>query len=65
MVWEQLEGPGTSSSALWRAPVFGGWLVCTEGYSLSAPGGITFVPDPGHVWKTWQEYGKDAEPPAK
>lgn len=33
-------GPGT----VYRAQIPGGWLVLCDG------GGITFVPDPNHVW---------------
>ena len=64
MDWETISGP-VSAPTLWRKPIFGGWLVCTEGFSLTAPCGIAFVPDPGHEWDTWGDYGKDAEPPAK
>jgi hypothetical protein len=39
--WDQVN---SSHYAVWRAAVPGGWLVTLNG------GGVSFVPDPAHVW---------------
>ncbi len=44
--WEQIDAESWfTGGQLWRAKVPGGWLVM-----LSTCQGITFYPDPNHVW---------------
>lgn len=45
--WEDIKGTGSNYATrrISRAKVFGGWLVSSEG------GSLTFIPDPNHEWK--------------
>lgn len=49
--WEQVEHTGLSvpNSKTFRARVIGGWLVSVWAEKAFG-GGLTFVPDPLHVW---------------
>ncbi len=48
IVWEHLKCSGGLLSAH-RAKIPGGWLVYVgDGYHHH--GGVTFYPDPGHIW---------------
>lgn len=63
LTWEKIESPHGHN--VWRAKIFGGWLVMVNNeVSTSIPDGdsfrkeqgyewresITFVPDPKHEW---------------
>ena len=47
--WTSRSIPGTSGN-IYRAKVFGGWLVRDAG-TVSKGIALTFVPDPSHRWK--------------
>ena len=49
--WEEVKNAGAGMErglVVWRAKVFGGWLVLADrGAGVS---GLAFVPDPEHQW---------------
>ncbi|HYM79253.1 MAG TPA: hypothetical protein VE377_24975 [Candidatus Dormibacteraeota bacterium] len=53
--WKEIDsmsggGPYASHpSSIWRAKIFGGWLVFAEN-GVGEGAGLTFVPDLDHVW---------------
>lgn len=52
VVWERLYCKKEGPNGLFRAKVFGGWLVYTEWAALGRDTsyGFTFMPDPEHQW---------------
>jgi len=52
VVWEYLRCKKEGPNVLYRAKVFGGWLVYTEwvGGARELGCGFTFIPDPEHQW---------------
>lgn len=52
VVWEWLRCKKEGPNGLYRAKVFGGWLVYTEWIAHGGRNsyGVTFIPDPEHQW---------------
>jgi len=46
LIWEKLEDDFSSYDPTYRAKVPGGWLIRVG----EGSGGITFYPDPEHLW---------------
>jgi len=51
--WEELEqNQEEHAGTCYRAPVIGGWLVKSLYFAEThmSNGGLTFIPDPTHIW---------------
>ena len=49
-VWEQVDWDYKQSTLTRRAKIPGGWLVNTRQVGKHPGNGLTFVPDPQHIW---------------
>lgn len=55
LVWELVEHTKShvlaGPAAVSRAKVPGGWLMWLDSHHGSGASGVTFIPDPQHLWK--------------